>query len=91
MVNEFHNTRIGQKFLEWTMPELNSQLNKLNKNLEKLIEMDTPEKPIGEINKQIKETLEDLDLAHTWIECGEVKPDDARVQAGMKCGECAYA
>ena len=23
-------------------------------------------------------------------ECGEVKEDDARVQAGMKCGACAY-
>jgi len=27
-----------------------------------------------------------------WIcgECGEYRPDDARVQGGMKCGECAY-
>lgn len=24
------------------------------------------------------------------VECGEYLPDDARVQAGMKCGMCAY-
>ena len=24
------------------------------------------------------------------IECDQVRLDDARVQAGMKCGECAY-
>jgi len=24
----------------------------------------------------------------TCPECGEVKPDDERVAAGMKCGEC---
>jgi len=24
------------------------------------------------------------------IECGETKPDDARVEVGMKCGQCAY-
>ncbi len=23
-------------------------------------------------------------------ECGEYRPDDARVQGGMKCGVCAY-
>ena len=23
-------------------------------------------------------------------ECGEPKPDDERVSAGMKCGDCAY-
>ena len=23
-------------------------------------------------------------------ECGEYRPDDARVEAGMKCGVCAY-
>ena len=101
MVNEFHNTRIGQKFLEWTVPELNNQLHKLNANLEKLIELNIPEKTVGEINKQIKEHIpqfysdfgdghEDIDLAHTCIECGETKPDDLRVSSGMKCGQCAY-
>ena len=27
-----------------------------------------------------------------WIckECGEWREDDARVQGGMKCGQCAY-
>lgn len=24
------------------------------------------------------------------IECGEYRPDDERVKAGMKCGYCAY-
>ena len=24
------------------------------------------------------------------IECDEYKPNDGRVEAGMKCGECAY-
>ena len=27
----------------------------------------------------------------TCGECGELRPDDARVQDGMKCGQCAYA
>ena len=27
-----------------------------------------------------------------WVcgECGEYRPDDARVESGMKCGHCAY-
>jgi predicted Zn-ribbon and HTH transcriptional regulator len=31
----------------------------------------------------------DIDPAEC-IECGEYMPDDARVQAGMKCSYCAY-
>jgi len=27
----------------------------------------------------------------TCNECGEYRPDDARVEGDMKCGECAYS
>ena len=42
------------------------------------------------------DALEDMDKSEdeiAWIckECGERREDDARVEAGMKCGVCAYA
>ena len=61
-MNDFHNTRMGQKFIEWTMPELVSQLNRLNTNIEKLIPLFEPDEPqsIGEINKQIKTDIQNI-------------------------------
>ena len=40
-------------------------------------------------------SYEELERKWTCLECGEVCEDEdgepsARVQAGMKCGECAY-
>ena len=51
-MEEFMNSRMGRKFIEWTMPEFVNQLNRLNNNIEKLIplfEQDEP-KNVGEIN-----------------------------------------
>ena len=34
--------------------------------------------------------FEDWQAKNTCPECGEERPDDDRVKAGMKCGFCAY-
>ena len=36
-------------------------------------------------------TSEAIDQDWVCGECGEYRPDDGRVEAGMKCGHCAYA
>ena len=58
-MEEFMNSRMGRKFIEWTMPEFVNQLNRLNNNIEKLIplfEQDEP-KNVGEINKRIQRDI----------------------------------
>jgi len=40
---------------------------------------------------EAKELDEELEDKWTCNECGELKVDDARVEGGMKCGECAYS
>ena len=62
-MNEFHDTRMGQKFFEWTIPELVHQLKRLNEHLEKLIAIEEEEvidKSIGDVNKEIKEGMENI-------------------------------
>ena len=58
-MNEFSNTRVGRKFIEWTVPELINQLDKLNRNIEKLLEEDKP-KDIGEVNRQIRDGINNI-------------------------------
>ena len=58
-MNEFANTRVGRKFIEWTVPELINQLDKLNRNIEKLLEEDKP-KDIGEVNRQIRDGINNI-------------------------------
>ena len=41
-------------------------------------------------NQRVLDSCELCDIDWTCIECDEVKYDDARVEGGMKCGECAY-
>lgn len=41
----FFETRMGQKFYNGTVPELVRQLTRLNDNLEKMIALQTGEKP----------------------------------------------
>ena len=44
------------------------------------------------IENEIKRSQEEtLQAKYTCPECDEYKPDDARIQAGMRCGECAYS
>ena len=38
-----------------------------------------------------KVPLPDSDEKWRCIECGEIRKDDPRVSAGMKCGFCAYS
>ena len=42
--------------------------------------------------EQIKDNGTDLENIYTWIciECNEVRIDDDRVFAGLKCSHCAY-
>jgi len=61
MDTNFINTLTGRRFLEWTMPELVNQLDKLNRNLEKLIALEEePIKSVGDINKEIKEGVKNI-------------------------------
>ena len=68
MDNNFADTRVGRKFLEYTMPELTHQLTKLNGHLEKLIAFsisydgswEEPFKSTGDINKEIKDGIENI-------------------------------
>jgi len=65
MDTNFINTPTGRKFLEWTMPELVNQLDKINRNLEKLIALENcceeePVKPVGKMNKEIKDGIENI-------------------------------
>ena len=78
------NSVIGRRFVEWTMPELVHQIKRLNDNIETL--NNNAEK--GLLSKDSNKDI-------TCIECDEIRIDengdlDARVQAGMKCGVCAY-
>ena len=62
-MDEFMNTRSGRKFLEYTMPELVHQLERLNSNLEKLITFEEEPikvKSVGEMNKEIKQGIENI-------------------------------
>ena len=43
----------------------------------------------GRIADRIVSVMEHL-LENTCPECGDYKPDDERVQNGMKCGQCSY-
>ena len=59
----FINSPIGRKFLEQTMPNIGHQLKRLNEHLEKLIAIEEEEvidKSIGDVNKEIKEGMENI-------------------------------
>ena len=57
----FLQSRMMAKFIEWTMPELVSQITKLNEHLEKLIALEEePIKSVGDINKEIKEGMNNI-------------------------------
>ncbi len=78
------NSVIGRRFVEWTMPELVHQMKRLNDNIEIL--NNNAEK--GLLSKDSNKDI-------TCIEGDEIRIDengelDGRVQAGMKCGVCAY-
>jgi len=63
MDTQFVNTISGRKFLEYTMPELVHQLERLNRNLEKLIAIEEEPikvKSVGEMNKEIKDGVENI-------------------------------
>ena len=57
----FINSSVGRKFLDYTMPELVRQITKLNNHLEKLIVLENElVKPVGDINKEIKEDIKNI-------------------------------
>ena len=59
----FINSPVGRKFLEQTMPNIGYQLQRLNEHLEKLIAIEEEEvidKSIGDMNKEIKEGMENI-------------------------------
>ena len=67
MDTNFINSTVGRKFLEYTMPELVHQFERLNRNLEKLITIadtitleEEPIKSVGEMNKEIKQGIETI-------------------------------
>ena len=60
-MQDLFSSQIGRKFIEWTMPEFVSELNKLNTNVERLIEvLDNKPKDNTEINKNIREGIENI-------------------------------
>ena len=50
-MDEFHKTRMGQRFYERTMPELVQQIERLNELLERLVRQTQPpdreQSPVG--------------------------------------------
>jgi len=64
-MNEFMNSVVGRKFFDWTMPELVKQLNRLNGNLERLIDIESnafqpPKQSLDEINTRIQERMSQI-------------------------------
>jgi hypothetical protein len=57
--------------------------------VKRCIELGIKLKPVTEHEKAVYRMKNDIDPTEC-IECGEYMPDDARVQAGMKCSYCAY-
>jgi len=64
--------------------ELGEEVGRCNIHNRPVINRDCPDCEMG----MDAEGLEEYGICG---ECGEYRPEDARVEAGMKCGVCAYA